>query len=414
MQSRLLMGFVAGALAVGCAWFFLSYPADPTGAAIGVKRARSVKTVKAPAKDGRSHSYMQFDGVGSSGETIFVVNEGEQPNGVNLAEHCKLECDWEEDCRGVQMTEASNGQRGCALKSAAERSRDAEARFLQKWESLDPKQAKVLALAGLEAERGSASLEQTARERFQHLGVSRKRLDPMAADAVSLIELIAARSPLDTLHGEWTDLLKSWDKPSPASVSLFVQWSMRMAYEVADGKLQVQADAVSFLNGHRQLLWKEMGDIRKRQGELARLDDSAPFQPAVHPKDIGLSELTGALELVDNKATDYNTKRALKGYFTALQKDLKVVSGELKTARAVLSRKLKAQQTFYQGLASVGRMLLDTSEELLGEETTPEAAVGQKALPAHQNKPIAAPTKKREQSPRRVSAGAVGAAQLSG
>ncbi|MDP6945056.1 MAG: hypothetical protein QF464_12975, partial [Myxococcota bacterium] len=83
MQSRFLMGFVAGAIAVAAAWFFLTNHADPTGAAIGFKGGDVTSNDAAePTHDGRGYGYMLFHDTTSDGGTLFVINDGEQPDGL--------------------------------------------------------------------------------------------------------------------------------------------------------------------------------------------------------------------------------------------------------------------------------------------------------------------------------------------
>ena len=382
MQSRFLMGFVIGALAVGGTWFFLSYPADPTGAAIGIAKKSPAKAAK-PTHNTRSHAYMAFSETGSHSATLFSLKEGDQPDDMELDAHCKLECDWEPNCRGVEMTGKGKAL-SCALKGAPERASKAGSTFLQKWARLAPGQARTLAMAELEAYKRKSKLKALTRQRFEYLGAPEAKLDTLANKAAQFIEDIANRKPLSDLKGTWGDLLETWGEPSPASVSLFVQWSMRVSYEVSDARLQVHTETVSRLNAKRQLLWTELSDVRKRMGEVASLDPKAPFEPAVKAKDIGVSDLTGAFELVESDQVSYGTKSALSAYSDTVKAELESAKGDLKKARRTLSSKLKEQQTFYQGLASVSEMLLGSSQQYVAMEDTvddePNAAGQGKAI----------------------------------
>jgi len=385
-QSRFIMGFLAGALAVGGTWYFTTNLTDPTGAAIGVRNAQqaSARRIKTAARtrpapkadkqahEARSYGYMAFSGVRAGGETLFELRDGDQPEGSDLLNHCKLECDWEEDCRGVEMRNRG-GHMSCALKGSDARSSAPNSTFHQKWESLTDSQMRTVALAQLAASQEAAELMNASRARMKQLGVPRDRLDDIAQDAVSLIEQISARGDLDTVQRTWNDMLVSWDKPSLASVNLFVRWAIRMGYEVADAELQKRSDEVERLNGERRLLWEEYVTIRKMLTPLVRAEDMTALEETVHPKDIAVWELTGNLSLQPREQVKIGTKRALDQHAIKLKRQAERADKAVKTARKALSRQLRAQQSLFQNLSKVGQILIAASDDLVGEG---EAAKG--------------------------------------
>ena len=93
---------------------------------------------------------------------------------------------------------------------------------------------------------------------------------------------------------------------------------------------------------------------------MAAADAMAPVEPAVHPTDLGVRELNGAVVMVERKQVDIATKAALESRVAALNTASERADEALKASRSKLSVLLKSQQTLFQSLSKLGETLIAT------------------------------------------------------